>query len=77
MVTDLDMGLDCNKEGREHREMQRDENIEGIEVQKCGGGERGSERQMYKVERRDKRNWSNGQLERVRCISCNTRKPLH
>lgn len=77
MVTDLDIGLDCNRGGRKHREMQRDENIEGMEVQKHGVRERDSERQMYRVEMRDKGNWSNGQLERVKCISCNKRKPLH
>lgn len=44
--------------------MQRDENIEGMEVQKRGVGERDSEKQMYIVEMRDKGNWSKGQLER-------------
>lgn len=71
MVMDLDMGLNCYSVGREHREMQRDENIEGMRE------ERDSGREMYRVEMRDKRNWSNEKLERVKFVSYNQRKPFH
>lgn len=71
VVMDLDMGLNCYSVGREHREMRRDENIKGMRE------ERDSGREMYRVEMRDKRNWSNEKLERVKFVSYNQRKPFH
>lgn len=70
------MGLDCHSGRWDGRERCRDKNTEGMEVQKHGGGERDSGREMYRAEIDDKGNWPNEQIERVRYVSYNERKSL-